>query len=84
MANEIKEKNQSIVSIYLRPDELEFLNKVCEKNGIAKSAYFRGLLNAERFGTKQTEMNLDLSKNNLPAVFRKIAELEKRLDEIEN
>jgi len=77
-------RNRGVISIYLRQDELDYLDKVCERTGKPKSSYFRGLLNAERFGTDQTELDLDLSKNNLPAVFRKIAELEKRIDKIEN
>ena len=77
-------KNKNIVSIYLRPDELEYLRRICERTGRKQSAYFRGLLNAERFGVDQQEMDLDVSKNNLPLLYRKIAELENRLLELEN
>ena len=79
--------NKNIISIYLRSDELDYLKRMCEKKGRARSAYIRDLLNTERFGidqTDQVEMDLDISKNNLPVLFRKIAELENRINEMES
>ena len=70
-------------SIYLRLEEFEYLKRKCEKAGSSTSAYIRSLINAERFGMDQVELDLDVSKNNLPALHRKIAELEKRVNELE-
>tara|TARA_Y100000310_G_scaffold44224_1_gene41297 strand:+ start:420 stop:671 length:252 start_codon:yes stop_codon:yes gene_type:complete len=76
--------NKSIISVYLRSDELSYLRLICEKTGRSRSAYIRGLLNTERFGTDQTEMDLDMSKNNLPLLLRKVVELENRMKKMES
>jgi hypothetical protein len=76
-------KEGANISIYLRLEELEYLKRKCEKAGSSASAYIRSLINAERFGMDQKELDLDVSKNNLPALHRKIAELENRVNELE-
>ena len=48
-----------VVSVYLRQDEYEYLLSASKKANKKASAYVRGLLNTERFGTDQTEMELD-------------------------
>ena len=73
-----------VISVYLRQDEYGYLIRASKKGDKKVSTYIRGLLNAERFGMDQTEMELDISKNNLPVLFRKIAELEKRVNDVEN
>ena len=77
-------KQGANVSIYLHLEELEYIKRKCEKAGKSLSAYIRSLINAERFGLDQTELDLDVSKNNLPALHRKIAELENRVNELES
>ena len=72
------------LTVYVRLEELEYLKRKCEKAGKSQSAYIRSLINAERFGMDQTELDLDVSKNNLPALHRKIAELENRVNELES
>jgi hypothetical protein len=71
------------LTVYVRLEELEYLKRKCEKAGKSQSAYIRSLINAERFGMDQKELDLDVSKNNLPALHRKIAELENRVNELE-
>lgn len=78
----MKDSNK-VFSVYFRNDENEYLKMQCEKTGKTKSAYLRSLLNRERFGDDQLEMDLDLSKNTLPELFRKIKEIEKRVNDLE-
>lgn len=81
-SEEISSRNT--LSIYLRNDELDFVQKKSAKVGKSVSAYIRALVNADRFGVDQKEINFDdLAKNNLPEMFRKLAEMNRRIDDLE-
>lgn len=76
-------KKQNIISIYLRPDEIEYVEQRCEKLDKSKSSFIRALINGERFGTSQLELNLNITKDSLPQLIRKVQELDKRLKDVE-